>query len=219
MPSLQHALLAPLCLAAAAGMSALPAHADGTGIAVFGGVRSGGGFEAANDTAAPELPLRSGPAAALAFEWPYDDHRRWQLWLARQRTKLRLGSAAAPGTATEMPLSVTSLHAGGVNYFDGPVGVGPYVAGGLGLTHLAPNLPGTSSRTRASMSVALGHEWALGPRAAAGTGGFAWRIELRAHLTLLNSEGGFFCSGGCTVFVRGDTLTQVEALVGLRVGF
>lgn len=190
------------------------AHAQ-AGLVVNAGARSGGGFESADSTR-QELALRGSAAASLAFEWPYDDHRAWQVWLARQRTRLVLGSAAAtPGTPGEMPLVLTTLQLGGVNYFDSPGGrspFGPYVAGGLGLTHMAPDLAGTSARTRWSMSLALGHEWPL-------AGSVSWRAELRAHVTLLNSEGGFFCSGGCTVFIRGDTLTQVEALVGLRVGF
>lgn len=197
-------------------MAIVPQAAQAQAAVVAGaGARSGGGFEAADGTR-QELALRSGAAASLAFEWPYDDHRAWQVWLARQGTRLRLGTtAAALGTPSEMPLVLTTLQLGGVNYFDSPGGPrpsGPYVAGGLGFTHLEPNLIGTSARTRWSMSLALGHEWPL-------AGKLSWRAELRAHLTLLNSEGGFFCSGGCTVFIRGDTLTQVEALVGLRLGF
>jgi hypothetical protein len=191
-----------------------PVAGAGFGLAAYGGWRAGSGFESSSSgSAGTPLTLRSGPAFAVTLEAPYDDHRLWQLYLANQRTRLGLGPAAAPGTANaELPLQVTALHLGGVNYFDGPVGSGPYVLGGLGLTHLSPNLPGTTSRTRWSMHVGIGHEWALA-RA------LALRLELRGHATLLRSEGGFFCSGGCTVFIRGDTLTQVEVLLGLRVGF
>jgi hypothetical protein len=47
----------------------------------------------------------------------------------------------------------------------------------------------------------------------------ALRTELRGYLTLINSSGGFFCSGGCVVSIRGDTLTQVEGLLGLSFAF
>lgn len=192
---------------------AATASAQG-GLVLNAGARTGGGFESADGTR-QNLALRSGGAVALAVEWPYDDHRRLQLWLARQNTRLLLGPAAAPGTAGEMPLALTSAQIGGVNYFESLGGGRPsglYVAGGLGLTHMDPNLTGTSSRTRASMSLAFGNEWPL-------AGALALRAELRAHFTLLNSSGGLFCSGGCTVFIRGDSLTQVEALLGLRLGF
>ncbi len=206
-------LLAAMLAVPALLLAPRAAHAD-TGLVLNGGLRSGGGFESA-DGARQGLALRSGGAWALAFEWPYDDHRLWQVWLGRQSTRLALGAATsggAAGTASEMPLALTTLQLGGVNYFDGPVGRGPYVAGGLGFTHMDPNLAGTSARTRASMSIALGYE---GPLAKS----LSWRAELRGHLTLLNSEGGLFCSGGCTVFIRGDSLTQAEALVGLRIAF
>jgi hypothetical protein len=47
----------------------------------------------------------------------------------------------------------------------------------------------------------------------------ALRTELRGYLTLLNSSGGFVCSGGCVVAIRGDTMSQVEGMLGLSFGF
>lgn len=181
------------------------------GAVVYGGVRSGSGFRSADADRAP-LELRTGGAASLALEAPYDASRHWQLFASHQRTRLALGPAASPGTPAELPLRLSYLHLGGVNYFAGPAGHGPYVAGGLGITHLSPELPGTSSRLRGSFSLALGHEWAL-------AGSLALRLELRTYATLIGSEGAFFCSGGCTVAIRGDMLTQTEAMLGLRLGF
>jgi hypothetical protein len=192
------------------------------GLVLQAGVRAGSGFKAANSgsggnsgsgSEGESLQLRSGAAGSVAYERNYDDHRLWQVLLSRQHTQLALGPAAAPGAATHLPLQLTHLHLGGVNYFDGPVGRGPYVVGGLGFTHLAPNLPGTDSRTRASMNLGIGHEWALAK-------GLSWRMELRAHFVLINSSGAFFCAGGgCTVSIRGNALTQAEAAAALRVGF
>ena len=136
------------------------------------------------------------------------------MFAAHQRTRLAVGPAASPGAGAvqEMPLRLTHLHLGGVNYFDGPVGGGPYVVGGLGITQLTPRLPGTSSKVRASMNLGIGHEWALSKP-------LALRLELRAHIVAIGSDGAFFCSGGCTIAIRADTLTQLEAAVGLRIGF
>ena len=33
------------------------------------------------------------------------------------------------------------------------------------------------------------------------------------------SSGGFFCSGGCTVVIRGDSMVQVDALIGVSARF
>lgn len=198
-------------LAMALGLgAAAPARAD-TGLVLMGALRAGSGFESASG-GSEDLRLASGAAGSLAFEWPFDDHRFGQLLVSHQRTHLALGSAAAPGTATRLPLRVTHLHVGGVNYFDGPAGSGPYVIGGLGLTQMTPNLPGTTSRTRASLNVGFGHELPLAR-------GLSLRAELRAYIVAIGSDGAFFCSGGCTVSIRADTLTQAEAAVGLRFAF
>ncbi|MBL8317751.1 MAG: hypothetical protein JNJ42_05070 [Burkholderiaceae bacterium] len=180
-------------------------------LTLYGGVRTGSGFETAGSQQT-SLELASRPAASLALELPYDGSRQLQWFASHQRTRLDLGATAAVGTPSELPLELSVLHFGGVNWFDGPVGRGPYVSGGLGLTHLTPRLPGTSSRTRASMSVGIGWQWAAASQV-------ALRSELRGYATLIRSDGAFFCSGGCTVSIRGDTLVQIEAMVGLTLGF
>lgn len=202
---------AALLLAAAAWLAAAaPAFAD-AGLVLQAGMRAGSGFRSANG-GDESLQLRSSGTASLALEWTYDERRLWQIVASHQRTRLALGPAAAPGSAQQLPLQLTHLHAGGVNYFDGPVGSGPYVVGGIGLTQLSPRLPGTSTKTRASMNLGVGHEWALAKS-------LSLRLELRAYVVAIGSEGAFFCSGGCTVAIRADTLTQAEATVGLRLGF
>ena len=39
------------------------------------------------------------------------------------------------------------------------------------------------------------------------------------YVNLINANGGFFCSGGCVVSLRGTTLLQAEGLLGLSIGF
>jgi len=180
-------------------------------VTVYGGARAGSGFEQAT-TPSADADLRSSGAVSLAFDWPYDASRQLQLLLSHQRTRLELAPTTAPGTPTELPLRVSYVHLGGVNYFEGQLSQGPYVAGGLGITHLSPRLQGTSSRVRASMNVGIGYHLPLG-RA------LALRTELRGYVTLINSQGSFFCSGGCVVQIKGDTLTQVEGMVGLTLTF
>lgn len=180
-------------------------------LTLYGGMRSGSGFEVAGSSGTT-LDLASRGAASLALELPYDGSRQLQWLLSHQRTRLALGNVASPGTPSELPLQISLLHVGGLNYFDGPAGRGPFVSGGIGLTHLSPRLPGTVSRTRASMSVGIGWQWAATPQ-------LALRGELRGYATLLRSDGALFCSGGCTVSIRGDTMTQLEAMLGLSLGF
>jgi len=196
--------------ALAAGLArAASAAAAQVSATFYGGTGSGGGFVDRNAGDAT-VDLDGGVAAALSLDWDLRDGRQAQLFVGTQRSALP-GSVA--GTAGDVPLRLTVLHAGGRVFLGGsPAGGGLYGVGGLGLTHLSPGLAGLVDEWRPSMNVGLGWQWAPVPQV-------ALRAELRGIVTLVNSGGGFFCSGGCVVAISGDTLTQVEALLGLSVGF
>jgi len=65
---------------------------------------------------------------------------------------------------------------------------------------------------RASMNAGVGWQWNLARNV-------ALRSELRGYWTLINSSGQFFCSGGCVVSIRGQSLLQVEGMLGVSIGF
>ena len=114
----------------------------------------------------------------------------------------------------DVRVSISYLHVGGRVFFEGShLASGSYLVGGLGITHLAPSLHGLSSEVRPSMNLGLGYQWMLSKKV-------ALRTEVRGYVTLIHSSGGFFCSGGgCVVSIRGDTMLQVEGLLGLSYGF
>jgi hypothetical protein len=43
----------------------------------------------------------------------------------------------------------------------------------------------------------------------------ALRFEARGYATLINSSGGMFCSGGCTISIKGETVTQGDVQLGV----
>lgn len=201
-PLVRSAIVAGLVLASSA------AAAQGV-VTLYGGARAGGKFidQNANDT---EIKLDSGGAAALSFDWILSDGRQAQVFYSFQRSAL---SASAQNGSGDVAINISYLHIGGRVFFDGTHDTqGGYLVGGLGMTQLSPGLDGLSSELRPSMNLGLGYQWMLSKQV-------ALRTELRAYLTLINSSGGFFCSGGCTVSIRGDTMAQVEGLLGLSVGF
>ena len=179
-------------------------------VTLYGGVRGGGDFtdQNANDAS---VNLKSSGAAALSYDWILDDGRQAQVFYSFQRSALP-GSVA--NRTSDIALNIGYLHIGGRVFFDGtPMMSGSYLVGGLGITHFAPSLDGLSSEVRPSMNVGLGYQWMLARQ-------LALRTELRGYVTLVNSGGGFFCSGGaCIVKIRGDTLLQVEGLLGLSYAF
>lgn len=196
---------------ALAGPWSLPAIAQNA-VTLYGGAAWGGSFDQTNGSTA-SANLDSSGAAAMSIDWALDSARNVQLFASGQRTTLQLPQGSAPaGAASSMPLNIYYLHLGGSNFFEGTAGRGGYVAGGLGATFMSPGLDGLSSEVRPSMSVALGYEHPFTPS-------LAMRMELRGYLTLINSNGGFFCSGGCVVALQGDALLQGEALIGLSLRF
>jgi len=179
-------------------------------LTLYGGARSGGDFtdQNANDTS---VNLKSGGAAAVSYDWVLDDGRQAQVFYSFQRSALPGSVANQP---SDIAVNVGYLHIGGRVFFDGTHSTsGSYLVGGLGITHFAPSLDGLSSEVRPSLNVGLGHQWMLSRQ-------LALRTELRGYVTVVNSNGGFFCSGGaCLVKIRGDTLLQVEGLLGLSYAF
>ena len=194
-------------------LPAMPVAAQNA-LTIYGGYVGGGSFEqAGNSSNTATADLSSGAAGALSFDWALDSARNVQLFAGGQRATLQLPPGSVPaGSPTSMSLNISYLHLGGSNFFEGTAGRGGYVAGGLGATFMSPSLDGLASEVRPSMSLALGYEQALAPS-------LALRMELRGYVTLINSSGGFFCSGGCVVALKGDALVQGEALLGLSLRF
>ena len=199
--------------AALAGLvSALPAAAQNA-LTFYGGYVGGGSFEQTGSSTNATADLSSGAAGAVSIDWALDSARNVQLFASGQRSTLQLPPGSVPaGSPTSFSVNIGYLHFGGSNFFEGTAGRGGYVAGGLGATFMSPNQDGLANEVRPSMSLALGYEQPLAPS-------LALRMELRGYLTLINSSGGFFCSGGCVVALKGDALVQGEALLGLSLRF
>jgi hypothetical protein len=196
-----------LAIAALLGLvAALPAAAQNNALTLYGGYRGGGSFEELNSPFSP-LDMKSSASGALTLDIAVDGSRQVQILGSYQSTEL-----GATATTPTIPLSVGYLHFGGTNYFQGAIGQGAYVAGGVGVTRLAPDLAGLSSEIYPSLNLALGYQWPI-------TGALSLKAEVRGYFTLINSSGAIFCSGGCAVAIKGDGLTQVEGLLGLSLAF
>jgi hypothetical protein len=185
--------------------AALPAAAQNS-ITVYGGYRGGGSLQ--QDTSPfDSISLKSSASGSIALDFGLDASRQVQIFASYQSTELE-----ASGSTPVVPMKVSYLHLGGTNFFEGAAGRGAYVVGGLGVTRLAPGLAGLSAEFRPSLNLGLGYQWPI-------AGALSLRAELRGYFTLINSSGSLFCSGGCVVAIKGDGLTQAEALVGLSLGF
>jgi hypothetical protein len=181
-----------------------PAAAPADELTLFGGWRSGGSFvDAVNGTTRTLDPSGS---FALAWDRPIDASRHVRVIVSHQSTQLPVDGG------TSLPMRVTTGHIGGTVFFDGSVGRGGYVNGGLGLTVFSPSVPGWSGEVGLSAGLGIGYAWPL-------TQSIALRAEARGTLTLLNGDAALFCSGGCVVSLRGDAFTQLDLHVGLSFRF
>ena len=203
---MQHCLSRLLSAAVIAMAMAAPAAAQNA-FTLYGGYRGGGSFEqSASPNTSVDLP--SSAAFSASLDWGLDAGRQVQVFASYQSTDIAASGSAAP----TVPLTVSYLHLGGTNFFEGTIGRGAYLVGGLGVTRLAPGLSGLSDEYRPSMNLGLGYQLPL-------ASSLALRFELRGYLTLVNTNTNLFCSGGCVLSLRGDALTQAEAMVGLSFGF
>jgi hypothetical protein len=200
---LRRAALAVVLAAAASAASAQSA------ITLYGGARGGGEFEDANN-GNQSLALDSGAAVSASVDWRMADGRQGQVFYSFQRSAL---PGSAFGQSGDVSVDISYLHLGGRAFFEGTAATaGAYVVGGLGATWFSPGLSGLSDEIRPSVNLGVGYQWPLAPN-------IALRAELRSYVSLINSSGEFFCSGGCVVAIRGDALVQVEGLLGLSIGF
>jgi hypothetical protein len=204
--------LNPGCLLAAAlWLPTAPAFGQGTSVTAYAGYRSSGQGLRREAPVDEAVRLGAGVAGSVSVDWAIDHARQLQLFGSHQRSELQSANSST-GTPQRIPIRLSLLHIGGTSFVDGQVGRGTYVVGGLGVTQLTPSLAGYAAELRLSMNLGLGYQWPLAPA-------LALRTELRGYGTLINSTGSFLCSGGCTVSIKGESLTQAELMLGLTWGF
>ena len=179
-------------------------------VTLYAGYRDGGSF---TDVASGnELQIEASGVASFSLEWRYDARSQVQLFVSRQSSQMgtELATPVPGGSAVprKLPLRVTYLHFGGTSFLDGRIGQGPYLAGGFGATLFEPQVDGFQNELRPSLSLGIGYLLPLGELV-------ALRFEARGYATLFNSSSSVFCSGGCVVSLKGDTVTQGDVQVGL----
>jgi hypothetical protein len=211
-------LILAIPLALSAGTATSQTKSPESAFTVYGAYRDGGSFiDATNDQ---KLRLDGSAAWAISFDKGLDGMRQLQFYVSYQNTDLGLERSAfatpppgaTPTAAAPLPMKVMYFHFGGTNFFDGPIGQGPYLVGGLGATLFLPGGSGYSDELRPSLNLGIGYQVTLGERV-------ALRVETRGYVTLVNSSGGLFCSGGCLFTIKGDVVTQGEVQLGLSYRF
>ena len=173
------------------------------------GYRVGGDFQLSNS--GPTVNVNDHPSLALAFDLRGADWTQYELFYARQSTVLS-GDAFVPTS-----VRVEYLHIGGTVALDETPRLKPYLAGGLGITRLAPDAALGSDDTRFSISLALGLRVPVSHH-------FSLRFEGRGFLTPMNTDAALFChsdQGGalCELRAHGSLFFQFDFLAGAAYTF
>jgi hypothetical protein len=194
------AVLAAITLAAAATSASAQAS-----LSVYGGYVGSDGID--NATTDTRADLGNAGSFMLVLGTDLDAARELQMQFAQQSSTLTPG-----GGATPFDLTVRYLHAGGTVFVSPPIGHGIYAVGGLGVTQFSPGTDGYGDEYKPSLNLGFGYSWPVSDRV-------LLRAEARAFLTLVNSSGGFMCSGGCVAVLKSDLFTQYGGFLGVTVRF
>jgi hypothetical protein len=174
-------------------------------ITLFAGYAGSSGVE--NVTTNSSADMKSAPTYSVALGTVLDGSRELQLYYSQQSTTLSPGGGAVP-----FDLKVRYLHVGGTVFIDRPISQGFYAVGGVGVTQFSPGTSGYGDEVKPSINLGLGYYLPLGDH-------IALRAEARGYFTIVNSSGGFLCSGGCVAVLKSEAVTQYEAKIGLMARF
>jgi len=171
------------------------------------GYRAGGEFTSAVDG---NRKLNSSASYGAILNLLQTPGAYYELTYSKQNTEL---AGSVP-----LQMSLEYIHFGGLLEFADPEDrVIPYFALTVGATRFIPKRPELSAETEFSFALGGGIKIPLGARV-------ALRAEVRGYATLLNANSSIFCVAsasaiGCDIRVKGDAFVQVQAVMGLTVGF
>jgi hypothetical protein len=202
--------------AAGAGQSAASQDQwPGYEVTPFLGLGLGGGFNVDNGPPASDVSqhvdLDDRASFAIALDLRADDSAQYELFYGRESTVLR-----GDPPFSSAPVVVEYLHLGGLLLLNQELPLKPFIDGGLGLTRLSPEAPGTSD-TRFSGSAGLGLRWPVNRH-------LALRLEARGLATLVSADTSAFCRSDqsgllCHVRGRGQAFLQGMLLAGAAITF
>ena len=136
-----------------------------------------------------------------------DAHSQYEFLYSHQSSEVTSNTATP-----NFDVDIDYFHFGGTALWPRD-NITPFLAGGLGLTHMSPDTSGSDSATRFSFNLGGGLKWFPGKRVGI-------RLEARVYATLFDSGSAIFCTNGnCNFSVSGNLFTQFETNVGVIFRF
>lgn len=200
-------IAALLCLASPARAADEPqVHTNAWEFTPFVGYMAGGEFEDPTDNSDRDLDADNN--FGLIVNSAVDSWRHYELLYTSQSTRVK--------GATPFDMDVQYLQIGGTVSHPDATRVIPYFGMTVGAARFSPDAAGLDDETKIALSVAGGFRVPI-------TDHFGVRLDLRAFVTVLDTDGDLFCvsDGGvtCNIAAKSDTFLQYSANLGVTVGF
>jgi hypothetical protein len=119
--------------------------------------------------------------------------------------------------ATPFDLDVQYLQIGGIVSHPTATRVIPYFGLTVGMARFSPDAPGLDDETKLAFSAGGGLRIPI-------TEHVGVRFDARAFVSVLDSEGDFFCvseggAAGCNIRAKSDTFVQYATSLGVMIAF
>lgn len=206
-----HALAsAPVTTVALASFIAPTAQADDTRFEItpFAGVMAGGEFE--DPATGGDRDVEKGTDFGVFLNMNAGGRdRQYEMLYARQGTEVE--------GATPIDLDMQYLHVGGIVNFTDVQPAVPFFGLTIGATQFSPDAPGLDDETKFSFSIAGGVKYKF-------TDHIGLRFDVRAFVTMVDTDGSFFCAStpvgaGCAITASSDTFVQYTGTLGVIAAF
>ena len=195
-----------LCLASPARAADPPQHTNFWEFTPFAGFTAGGEFE--DPANGSDRDLDEDSNFGLIVNAAVDDWRHYELLYSTQSTSVE--------GAVPIDMDVQYLQVGGIVSYPDATRVIPYFGLTVGAARFSPDAPGLDDETKLAASIAGGFRVPI-------TDHIGVRLDLRAFVTVLDSEGDLFCVSNagltCNISAKSDTFLQYSAALGVTVGF
>jgi opacity protein-like surface antigen len=173
----------------------------------FYGYMAGGQFE--DPTTSTDRDLDEDNSFGIIIDAAADHWRHYEFIYAKQGTSV-------DGTVP-MDLDVEYLQIGGTVSYEDAETVIPYFGITIGGARFSPKAAGLDDETKLAFSVGGGFKAPI-------TDHFGVRFDVRAFVSLFDTDGNVFCvsdsSGGtCAIRAKSDAFLQYQAALGVTFGF
>ncbi|HKS57036.1 MAG TPA: outer membrane beta-barrel protein [Steroidobacteraceae bacterium] len=183
-----------------------PKHYNDWEFTPFVGYMAGGEFEDPADSS--DRNVDEDNNYGLFVNAAVDNWRHYELLYTKQSTRVQ--------GVTPFDMDVQYLQIGGTVSYPDAERVIPYFGMTVGAARFAPDQPGLDDETKLAFTVAGGVRVPITDR-------FGVRFDVRAFVTVLDTDGDLFCvsDGGltCNVRAKSDTFIQYSANLGVTLGF